>query len=109
MKNHTTEIVTEHILNRLLQYKMREYNDYTLWKCYREDFQNQTKNIFLLNNTDDLRNLRNHLREYGVFIPKNEKRIAENLTNIVTENEYHKWTEAEINEQLKFFSIFHSR
>ena len=90
VEDHTTEIVTGHILNRLLWYKMREYDDYTLWEYYREDFQNWTKNIFFFNNTDDLRDLRNHLREYDIFILKNGKRITENLANIVTKNKYHK-------------------
>ena len=75
-ENWNTEAVTGHILNRLMWYQMREYHDYKLWECFREDFKEWNKNIFLIGDTDDVQDLRNHLRESGVYISKYGKRIA---------------------------------
>src|ERR1700733_8414325 len=54
------------------------------------------------NNINDIRNLRDYFRVYDIYILKDRKRIAENLTIVVNINEYYKWTETEINEKLKF-------
>ena len=108
-KNHTSKIVTGYILYRLTLYQAEEYDDYNLWTCFQEDFQDWTKEIFALGDADDVRKLRNHLRAYGVFVSKDGKRIAENLANAVIETEYHEWTEEEANDQLKIFKIFHSQ
>jgi hypothetical protein len=107
-KDHTAKIVTEYILYRLTWYQAEEHNDYKLWAYFREDFQDWTKKTFALGNIDDIRNLRDHLRVYGVYVPKDGRRIAENLAIVVSTNEYYEWTKAEANEELKLNKAFHS-
>ena len=67
-EEHTAEAVTGQILYKMMWYKMREYDDRLLWECFREGFQDWTKELFALGETEDVRYLRNHLREYGVFV-----------------------------------------
>ena len=85
----------------MLWYQTKEYIDYKLWEYFQEDFQDQTKNIFAYGNIDSLREFRNYLREYSVFILKDGKRIAENLAKVAAEKDYHDWTEEEIDNQLQ--------
>ena len=107
-EDHTTPTVTGYILYRLTWYQEQSHNDYMLWEYFREDFQGWTKEIFSIGETDDVRYLRDHLRANGVYIPKDGKRIAENIANAVNEEEYHEWTEEEANEQLRLGKVFHS-
>ena len=107
-EDHTAKIVTGYILYRLTWYQTEQHDDYKLWAYFREDFQDWTKETFALGNTDDVRNLRDHLRAYGVYVPRDGRRIAENLAIVVSTDEYHEWTEAEANEELKLNKAFHS-
>jgi hypothetical protein len=66
------------------------------------------KKTFVFNNTDDIRNLRDHFRIYNIYILRDRKRIAENLTIVININEYYKWTEIKANEELKLNKAFHS-
>jgi hypothetical protein len=66
------------------------------------------KKTFVFNNTDDVRNLRDYLRVYGIYILRDKRRIAKNLTIVVSINKYYEWTEAETNEKLKFNKAFYS-
>ena len=109
MKNHTTKAVTEYILYRLTFYQAEEYDNYNLWTWFQEDFQDWTKKIFTLKNTNDRRKLRNHLRAYDVFVLKDKRRITKNLASITNASEYHEWTEKKITEELKISKIFHSQ
>jgi hypothetical protein len=64
--------------------------------------------MFILKEINVTRELRNYLRAYDIFIPKDGKRITENLANIITANEYHEWTETKINKKLKISKTFYS-
>ena len=108
-EHHTAKIVTGYILYRLKLYQSEEFDDYKLWTWFREDFQDWTKEIFALGENDDVRKLRDHLRAYGVYVPRDGKRIAENLAIVAKANEYHDWTEEQANEELKFNKAFHSQ
>jgi hypothetical protein len=63
--------------------------------------------MFILREINVTRELRNYLQAYDIFIPKDGKRIAENLINIIIASEYYEWTKIEINEKLKISKIFY--
>ena len=88
---------------------MRKYDDLLLWEWFREGFEGWTREFFMLGDLEDVRELRNHLREYGVYVQRDRRRIADNLAAIFTEDEYHERTETEANEQMKISKIFHSQ
>jgi hypothetical protein len=46
--------------------------------------------MFILGKISVTRELRNYLRAYDIFILRNEKRITENLTNIIIVSEYYE-------------------
>jgi hypothetical protein len=66
------------------------------------------KKTFAFNNTDDIRNLRDHLQVYNIYIPRDGRRITENFAIVVSINEYYEWTDTEANEELKLNKAFHS-
>jgi hypothetical protein len=82
-------------------------NSYRIYLVPTNMVSDWTKETFALNNINDIRNLRDHLRAYNIYILRDGRRIAENLAIIVSINEYHKWTEAKANEELKLNKIFH--
>ena len=105
----TPEVVEGYILHTMMWYKMRKYDDYQLWEYFREDFKGWTTNIFALGSTKTVRDLRDYLREYGVYIVKDGKAIAENLYDILQEEEYHQWTEQEVKHQLNTMKRLYSQ
>ena len=46
--------------------------------------------MFILGKISVTRELRNYLRAYDIFILKDEKRIMENLINIIIVSEYYE-------------------
>ena len=105
----TTKTITGHILYRMLFYKKRAYEDGQLWEYFKEDFEGWTTEIFSLANTDLRRDLRNYLRDHGVFVVKDGKKIAERLADVVKNEEYHEWTDEEIKLQISTSNTFNSR
>jgi hypothetical protein len=105
----TTKTITGHILYRMLFYKKRAYEDGQLWEYFKEDFEGWTTEIFALANTDLRRDLRNYLRDHGVFVVKDGKKIAERLADVVKNEEYHEWTDEEIKLQMSTSNTFNSR
>ena len=54
--------------------------------------------------------LRDHLRDYGVFVATaNKKRIAENIADVRENEIFHEQIEAEIDYQMKKGIIFKSQ
>ena len=76
---------------------------------FREDFEGWTENLFRFVQTDDLKDLRNHLRQYGVFVPMEGHRIAKELAKVIEDDEYHVWTTEEVEKQLDINTYFVSR
>lgn len=108
-ENHDQEAVDTYILYREEWYRFRGYDDYRLWDYFREDFEGWTPDLFALGGTDTVRDFRDYLREYGVFIPKNGERISKNLCQVINEEKWHEWTTEEVENQLatkKFFSFW---
>jgi len=67
------------LLHRMAHYKDSEYDDTALWECIREDFVRWTKEIWAPANKDIVRDFRNFLREYGVFVPMDGGVIGDNI------------------------------
>ena len=107
--NTDVKILNGYILYRLEVYEEEQWEDSRLWRNYQDDFEGWTKETFLLTKVEWVKNLRDFLRDHGVYIPMERKRIAEELANLVHEEEYHEWTTEEVAQQLKNSSQFRSR
>ena len=67
------------LLHRMAYYKDSEYNDTMPWYCVREDFIGWTKGTWTPVKKDIVRDFRNFLREYGVFVPMDGGIIGDNI------------------------------
>ncbi|KAF8854920.1 hypothetical protein BDZ45DRAFT_627121 [Acephala macrosclerotiorum] len=65
--------------------------------------------IFRLADPDLIRRLRNFLRTYGCWVPRDGALITENLVRVINSEEFHEWTTQEINDQLRNRGSFYSR
>jgi hypothetical protein len=92
-------------MNKWIEYCLKywtedEYQDEDLWDAYQEDFKGWTKDIFLIAHPFLVRKLRDYLRDWGVFIPKNKANVAGNLEKLLAEEEPTEWTDVEFNKQV---------
>ena len=109
-KEHCTEKrTTGHVLHALVVYRSNKWQDRLLWGYFQEDFAGWKQETFEIAENADVRALRDHMRMYGVYAPKDGRRIAANLAEIVEQDEYHEWTEDEVNHHLRHYTEFHSR
>ena len=109
-EEHCTEKrTTGHVLHALVVYRSNKWQDRLLWGYFQEDFAGWKQETFEMAENADVRALRDHMRMYGVYAPKDGRRIAANLAEIVEQDEYHEWTEDEVNHHLRHYTEFHSR
>src|SRR6266702_1113936 len=95
------------LLHRMAHYKDSKYDDTALWYCMKEDFVGWTKETWVPMNKDIIREFRNFLREYGVFVPINRGIIRDNIQeHIIDAKEEHEWTPQEIEHQLRTMKKF---
>ncbi|RKF76380.1 hypothetical protein GcC1_072032, partial [Golovinomyces cichoracearum] len=74
-----------------------EYRDEALIEAFQEDFAEWTIKLFDIADRLLLRDLRDHLRQNGVFIENRPGvKYAKQLENILTQDVEHNWTEQEI-------------
>ncbi|KAH8587232.1 hypothetical protein B0O99DRAFT_698512 [Bisporella sp. PMI_857] len=107
--NHTEKVVNGYIIHMQLYYQDTDYRDYRLWEYYREDFEGWTEELFDLADSRVRRSFRDYLRQYGVWIPKNNDPIPQTLYEVLQQQEYHEWTELETLQQLNVSKNFPSR
>ena len=101
--------VCEFIQVRVKQYELGKLQDTELWETFKEDFSSFTEDHFKQCGNQIILPLRNHLRRYGVAVPKiPHSSYARALYKIVKEEEPLKWTDDEIQDFLGAKSEFKS-
>lgn len=101
--------VNGYILYNIAFYDIRGYHDTELWEVFKEDFDGWTIEIWDKANTKIRRDFRNFLRHNGVFVNKNGKSIAIAIQEVLDDKQEPKWTEKDIEAQLKISKKFCSR
>jgi len=96
----STEIVNAWLVSRMDVWGEESIGDESLWIEYQTDFDGWTREHFQLGSKDVLRGLRNHLRAWGVYIPKNSQPIAVNLEKVLKEEVPVEWSEEEFQRQV---------
>ncbi|RKF77470.1 hypothetical protein GcC1_063018, partial [Golovinomyces cichoracearum] len=95
-------LLTKPIINGYIIWVMKiwqnsEYRDEALIEAFQENFAEWTTQIFDIADRLLLRDLRDYLRNNGVFIDsKAGVRYAKQLENVLTQETEHNWTEQEI-------------
>ncbi len=100
-KNPTPTAVNGYILHSIVFYTAKKYKDNALWESFREDFEEWTIETWKLANGHLVRDLRNHLRRYGVKVKKDGGKIKERLQEVINNPEEPTWSQEEIDYQLK--------
>ncbi|RKF84078.1 putative powdery mildew-specific protein [Golovinomyces cichoracearum] len=90
-----------YIAQRLAWYAEIEYTAGRLWELYKEDFKSWTVEMMDKCKADMLYLLRDFLVKNGVFIPRDNRRLAIRLIDVVNEIEDHEWTQEEIEIQMR--------
>ncbi|KAI1003013.1 hypothetical protein K3495_g5191 [Podosphaera aphanis] len=84
------------------EYKRRKFRDNSLWEAIGDDFEGWTREMFEKANKHCLRELRDLLRENGVFLQKGRLiSIAGELEKVVSEPKPQEWTLEQIREQMQ--------
>ncbi|RKF55671.1 hypothetical protein OnM2_088060 [Erysiphe neolycopersici] len=105
----TTPIVNSFILWRIYMYNSLSFTDYDLWELFRDDFDGWKKEHFDNSEKEVTTNLRNFLRQNGVYVVMNSGAlINQELCNVVENPDYHEWTHEEIQQQLNRNGTFNS-
>ena len=110
LESHTQPQLNKYIMSCIVAYARRKYRDEALWEAFGEDFRGWTKEIFEKASDKAIRDLRDHLRNNGVFVFKQRfVSISGELTKVLQERNPHKWTPDEIREQITSAGTFNSR
>ena len=99
-----------------LKFKLWQYfqaplalKDHDLWEQYREDFANWTLEHFRAAKQHSTRTLRALLRTNGVWVSKSPNlKLPDALYATIQDNNWHEWTQAEINDHLQLQGTFES-
>lgn len=108
----TKKKITGYLLYRRKIYIEDDLTDENLWECFKGDFEGWTVDIFNLSDADEIRRLRDYLREHGVYVRKAlGSKIAPSLEAVLNDDDFHEWTPEEVQHQVtrnkNFFSRFH--
>ncbi|POS84492.1 hypothetical protein EPUL_004351, partial [Erysiphe pulchra] len=105
----THEAVNTYIEFRLKQYKSTTLRDDSLWEVFHEDFESWIDSTFSKADSYALYDLRDYLRQNGVFVETGRgKRLSVGLAKVLQEEDPHKWTPTEIKDQIEK-SVLNSR
>ncbi|CCU76925.1 integrase and RNaseH domain-containing protein [Blumeria hordei DH14] len=105
----TEKVVNGYILHTKLWYEKGDCKDYELWAAFREDFEGWTSEIFNMWDTKIRRDFRNFLVQHGVYIPRDVGKVSDALFKVVSDENFHEWTEQEVKEYMKNAKDFFSR
>ncbi|RKF56206.1 putative powdery mildew-specific protein [Golovinomyces cichoracearum] len=97
--NATSKTLQTYIVQRLSWYAEIEYTASRLWELFREDFSNWTPEMMNRCKVDILYFLRDSLTKNGVFVPRDNRRLAIRLLEVINEEQEHEWTQEEIEIQ----------
>lgn len=96
----TREAVNTYIGFRLKQYKTTTLRDDSLWEVFHDDFKKWTDKAFGLADSCIIHDLRDYLRQNGVFVEAGRgKRLSVALIKVLQEEDPHEWTPTEVREQ----------
>ncbi|RKF58787.1 hypothetical protein OnM2_065008 [Erysiphe neolycopersici] len=108
-KKVTREFVNTYVEFRLKQYKSTTLRDDRLWEVFHEDFENWIDSTFSKADSYILYDLRDYLRQNGVFVETGKgKRLSVGLAKVLQEEDPHNWTPAEVKDQTEK-SVLNSR
>ncbi|RKF76964.1 hypothetical protein GcC1_067027 [Golovinomyces cichoracearum] len=99
-------VINGYILHNKLWYEKGDYQNHYLWEYFREDFANWTTEIFDIGDTKIRRDFRNFLVQRGVYIPRKGGEIAEKLSHLVQDDNYHELTNKEVADFMNSSKIF---
>jgi hypothetical protein len=113
-KDLTEGDINGYIAWRIAIWEDSRYRDRDLWIAFIDDFDDFKKDTFDIASKDYRIKLRDYLRANGVFVRKQPRlSIVSELCNVLMEDEQHKWTKEEIEDQINsahgFNSILKSR
>ncbi|CAD6502572.1 BgTH12-05163, partial [Blumeria graminis f. sp. triticale] len=94
-----SKILQTYIAQRLAWYAEIEYTSGQLWELYRDDFSNWTLEMMKKCKVDILYLLRDSLTKNGVFVPRDSRKLAVRLLEVINEEQEHEWTQQEIEIQ----------
>jgi hypothetical protein len=100
LENCTDKDITGYILHRKECYKESGYKDTVLWEYFKDDFEGWQKKTWERGHKDAVRDMRDFLREYGVFAARHRGSIAANLQQVLDEDNELNWTEEEVAKQI---------
>ncbi|OBR02159.1 Aurora kinase 2 splicing [Colletotrichum higginsianum IMI 349063] len=69
-----------------------------LWSEFQSDFEAWPEEAFIKTPSSIMRILRNHLRANGVYVRMDGSRIVKNVIDVISQERFHVWTQAEIDE-----------
>ncbi|KAK6211233.1 hypothetical protein QIS74_10497 [Colletotrichum tabaci] len=69
-----------------------------LWSEFQSDFEAWPEEAFIKTPSSIMTILRNHLRANGVYVKMDGSRIAKNVIDVISQERFHVWTQAEIDE-----------
>ncbi|WQF76259.1 hypothetical protein CDEST_01273 [Colletotrichum destructivum] len=105
-EENTHKTIASFVLFLLEVYKQEDLAGQELWSRFRSDFEGWTTATFRKAVSAILKLLRDFLLYRGVWIPIDNSQIRNNLLRVVQENDYHVWTEEEIQDTSKRSPIF---
>ncbi|TQS36789.1 hypothetical protein Golomagni_02752 [Golovinomyces magnicellulatus] len=101
MEDANAKTLQTYIAQRLEWYADINYTAGWLWELYREDFKKLTLEMMDKCKVDILYLLRDSLIKNGVYVPRDNRRLAIRLLEVFNEEEEHEWTQEEIEIQNK--------
>ena len=108
-KDLTEGDINGYIAWRIAIWEDSRYRDRDLWIAFIDDFDDFKKDTFDIASKDYRIKLRDYLRANGVFVRKQPRlSIVSELCNVLMEDEQHKWTNEEIEDQINSAHGFNS-
>ncbi|POS86848.1 hypothetical protein EPUL_001280, partial [Erysiphe pulchra] len=106
----TKSRLTGYIVRFIQKCTFKKYRDERLWEEFVDDFEGWTKDIFEIPVREAIKDLRDYLRENGVFVYKAPRiPMSGELAKTASEKEPHKWSDKEIEDILEKDERFNSR
>lgn len=97
--NINEETVNGFLMFRMQLYKKKRWVKERLWETLKDDFDGWTANIFKQADSGCYSEFRDFISMRGIFVPRIKRPICETLAKVIAEDEYHEWTQRELDAQ----------